>query len=65
MLYHNIDISLMQENGHIKCHQYYPADDRPSDSPNFVQFDQVRQLEYNLTSSYTINTHSIGLAVSL
>ena len=34
-------ISSLQENGHIKCHQYYPADDKPLDAPNFVQFDQV------------------------
>lgn len=31
----------VQENGHIKCHQYYPPDDKPPDAPNFVQFDQV------------------------
>ena len=33
---------ISQENDHVKCHQYYPADDRSPDGPNFIQFDQVK-----------------------
>ncbi|XP_065884494.1 tyrosine-protein phosphatase non-receptor type 21-like [Dysidea avara] len=42
--------SNIMENGHAKCHQYFPADDRPSDGPNHVQFDQ-----YRVTSQFVVS----------
>ena len=34
-----IMLLLIQENGKVKCHRYYPSDEEKS---SFVQFEQVR-----------------------
>ena len=60
-----IIIFLPQENDHIKCHQYYPPDDRPVDAPNFIQFDQVTHTECMNRTLVIYATYSIGLVVSL